>query len=88
MDFCQIKSNINYSNLSFKQYKYICRVNKIIFRNYQHTICHWKLSSASGHFCYLKNRPKIKEKTMHESKVYFVTIFFTLMYTGVLQISL
>ena len=29
MDFCQIKSKINYNNLSFNQYKYyICGVNK------------------------------------------------------------
>ena len=48
MDFCQIKSKVNYNNLSFNQYKYyICRVNKKNF-----------------------------------SQVYFLTIFFTLMYTG------
>ena len=48
MDFCQIKSKVNYNNLSFNQYKYyICRVNKNFF-----------------------------------SQVYFLTIFFTLMYTG------
>ena len=74
MDFCQIKSNINYSNLSFKQYKYICRVNKIIFRNYQHTICHWKLSGASVHFCYLKNHPKIRvRKKCMEVKFIFMS---------------
>ena len=86
MDFCQIKSNINYNNLSFKQYKYhICSVNKIIFRNYQHTICPSKLSCASVHFCYLKNHPKIRGE---KSQVYFLTVFFTLMHTGVLQIFL
>ena len=73
MYFGQIKSKINYNNLSFKHYKYhTCSVNKICFRNYQYTICYWKLNSASVQFCYLKNHPKIREGKIYESKVYFI----------------